>query len=111
MLVADEEYALDYLSERFSPKLSAPTARTAVGLTRNGKIALIVIDSGAPEYSVGATWHQMAIVGRDFLNARHLMGFDGGGSSTMYVSGRVVNRPQGGAPRSVANILAVVPRG
>jgi hypothetical protein len=110
MLVEEGQYVLDYKRERFSRALSTATARTAVGLTRSGKIALIVIDSGAPDYSVGATWHQLAIVGRDFLNAKHLMGFDGGGSSTMYVSGRVANRPQGGVPRSVANILAVVPR-
>ena len=110
MLVENGRYVLDYERERFSGALSTATARTAVGLTRSGKIALIVIDSGAPDYSVGATWHQLAIVGRDFLNAEHLMGFDGGGSSTMYVSGRVANRPKGGVPRSVANILAVVPR-
>ena len=110
MLVEEGQYVLDYERERFSGALSTATARTAVGLTRSGKIALIVIDSGAPDYSVGATWHQLAIVGRDFLNVKHLMGFDGGGSSTMYVSGRVANRPQGGVPRSVANILAVVPK-
>jgi len=110
MLVEEGRYVLDYKSERFSKTLSTATARTAVGLTRNGKIALIVIDAGSPDYSVGATWHQLAIVGRDFLNVEYLMGFDGGGSSTMYVSGRVANRPQGGVPRSVANILAVVPR-
>lgn len=110
MLVEEGQYVLDYERERFSGALSTATARTAVGLTRSGKIALIVIDSGASDYSVGATWHQLAIVGRDFLNAEYLMGFDGGGSSTMYVSGRVANRPKGGVPRSVANILAVVPR-
>lgn len=110
MLVEEGQYVLDYKRERFSGALSTATARTAVGLTRNGKIALIVIDSGSSDYSVGATWHQLAIVGRDFLNAEYLMGFDGGGSSTMYVSGRVANRPQGGVPRSIANILAVVPR-
>ena len=108
MLLAEGRYVLDFRSERFSRSLNAPTARTAVGLTKSGQIVLVVIDGGGKDYSVGATWHQLAVVGRDFLNLDFLMGFDGGGSSTMYVQGEVVNRPRGGAPRSVANILAVV---
>jgi exopolysaccharide biosynthesis protein len=39
------------------------------------------------------------------------MGFDGGGSSTMFVGDTIVNAPAGGGQRSVANILAVVPLG
>jgi exopolysaccharide biosynthesis protein len=37
------------------------------------------------------------------------MGFDGGGSSTMFVNDKIVNAPAGGGQRSVANVLAVVP--
>ncbi len=108
MLINGSREVLDFRRERFSRSLNSPTARTAAGMTEQGRIVLIVIDAGAKDYSVGATWHQLAIVGRDFLNLQDLMGFDGGGSSTMYVDDRVVNRPRGGAPRSVANILAVV---
>jgi len=45
------------------------------------------------------------------LGFSDLMGFDGGGSSTMFIEDRVINLPSGGTPRAVANILAVVPTG
>jgi len=110
MLLKDGAYVLNYREEKFKSSMNSPTARTAVGRTRDGRTVLVVIDAGARDYSVGATWHQLAVVGRDFLNLEDLMGFDGGGSSTMYVGGRVANRPQDGAARSVANIIAIVRR-
>lgn len=108
MLVKDGSYVLDYRSERFSGAMNLPTARTAVGKTKNGTILLVVVDAGNKAYSVGATWRQLAILGKDMLFLTDFMGFDGGGSSTMYVDSRVVNKPKGGAPRSVSNIIAVV---
>lgn len=109
MLIEDGAVVLDYASERFARKMNYPASRTAVGLTSRDGIALIVIDRGDRDYSVGATWDQLALVGCDFLKLKYLMGFDGGGSSTMFIEDRVVNRPSGGTPRAVANILAVVP--
>ncbi len=109
MILKDGKVVLDYRTEKFSKSLNRPAARTAVGNTRGGKILLIVVDRGDKGYSVGATWEQLGIVGQDLLNLTNLMGFDGGGSSTMYIENRVVNRPSGGAPRAVANVLAVVP--
>ena len=113
MLVKDGDYALDFRAEHFTGAMNSPTARTAVGKTRNGSIVLIVVDAGSRSYSVGATWHQLAMLGMDLLGLTDLMGFDGGGSSTMYVDNKVVNEPKGGAQRSVSNIIAVVrkPRG
>jgi hypothetical protein len=113
MLVKNGSYALNYRAERFSGAMNSPTARTAVGLSRSGNIMLIVVDAGSRDYSVGATWHQLATLGVSLLNVSDLMGFDGGGSSTMFVDNRVVNKPKGDAPRSVANIIAIVrkPRG
>jgi len=110
MLVKDGAVVLDYAGEQFEAKMNSPASRTAVGLTSGGEIALIVIDRGDPTYSVGATWDQLALIGRD-LGFSDLMGFDGGGSSTMFIEDRVINLPSGGTPRAVANILAVVPTG
>jgi len=109
MLLSDGVIVLDYASEMFARKMNSPASRTAVGITSRGEIVLIVIDKGDKGYSVGATWDQLALVGRDFLSLTDLMGFDGGGSSTMFINDRVVNQPSGGTPRAVANILAVVP--
>ncbi len=111
VLVKDGNYALNYRAERFSGGMNSPTARTAVGKTRSGSVMLVVVDAGSKDYSVGATWQQLAVLGKDLLCLTDFMGFDGGGSSTMYVDNRVVNQPKGGAPRSVSNIIAVVRKG
>jgi len=109
MIIKNGEIVLDYSREKFSSRLNYPAARTAVGETFEGKAALIVVDKGEKDYSVGVTWEQLGILGRDLLNLKNLMGFDGGGSSSMFIENKVVNRPSGGTPRAVANILAVVP--
>lgn len=109
MIIKDGRMVLDFQKELFSSQMNRPLARTAVGETSEGKILLIVVDKGNKAYSVGATWEQLGVVGGDLLHLRNLMGFDGGGSSTMFIENKVVNEPSGGAPRAVANILGVVP--
>jgi len=109
MLVADEEIVLNPSSEHFKPSYNYPTARTAVGRTVDGKMLIVVVDSGTKEYSIGATWTELAYAIRGLYPLTDLMGFDGGGSSTMFVGGRVVNQPKDGSERKVSNILAVVP--
>jgi len=109
MIIKNGEIVLDYSKEKFSSRLNYPAARTAVGETFDGKAALIVVDKGDKDYSVGVTWEQLGILGRDLLNLKNLMGFDGGGSSSMFIENKLVNKPSGGIPRAVANILAVVP--
>jgi exopolysaccharide biosynthesis protein len=45
------------------------------------------------------------------LGLRSALNLDGGGSTTMWVSGRVVNGPSDAAgPRKVSDALLVVPR-
>ncbi len=109
MLIKDGKSVLNYKDEKFSSFMNRAHARTAVGETMDGKIVLIVVDKGNKSYSSGATWEQLTQVGIELLNLKNLMGFDGGGSSTMFIQGQVVNKPSSGVPRAVANILAVVP--
>ena len=109
MLVYGEKYALNPKSESFRASYNSPTARTAAGRTVDGKILIVVVDSGSSEYSIGATWDELAYSMMGLYQLTDLMGFDGGGSSTMYVGGRVVNSPKDGGERRVSNILAVVP--
>ena len=109
MLVYGGQIVLNAAKEDFRASYNSPTARTAVGKTYDDRILIIVVDSGSKDYSIGATWTELAYVIKGLYNVSDLMGFDGGGSSTMYVEGRVVNQPKGGAERKVSNILAVVP--
>jgi hypothetical protein len=79
--------------------------RTAVGQLGNGRMLFVVVE-GRSRYSRGLTNWQLAQTMAG-LGAQTAMGFDGGGSSTLAVDGRVLNRPSDGAPRRVAEGLFV----
>lgn len=79
--------------------------RTAAGLTWDGKVLLVTVD-GRSKNSVGATIREEARY-MAALGAREAMNLDGGGSSTMVVGAKVMNRPSDGSERSVSNGLLV----
>jgi hypothetical protein len=86
------------------PESRAP--RSALGLTAEGKLLLVVIDGRRPYYSIGATLWETADLMRK-LGARDAMNLDGGGSSTLVIAGVVVNRPSDGQERKVTNALII----
>lgn len=77
--------------------------RTAVGL-RDDALIWVVVDGRQPGYSEGMTLDELA---QFLLNAgcKDALNLDGGGSSTLFVRGRVVNRPSDGRERPIANAL------
>ena len=79
--------------------------RTAIGLTADGRIALVVVD-GRQSGSVGMSLGELANFFQR-LGVDSAMNLDGGGSSSMVVRGRVVNHPSDGFERSVTNALLV----
>jgi hypothetical protein len=109
LLLKSGDYVLDAHEEHFGSYFNGPTARTAVGTGEDGRQYIIVVDKAGS--SGGATWGELASVCQKLLHCSDAMGFDGGGSSTMFVGDTIVNAPAGGGQRSVANILAVVPLG
>lgn len=83
--------------------------RTAAGWTKDGRLLLLVVD-GRSDASRGATLEETAQLMIDH-GAEEALNFDGGGSSTLWVAGTVVNRPSDAAgERLVASILALCPR-
>lgn len=79
--------------------------RTAVGF--NGKkVYLLVVDGRTPGYSAGMSLPELAAAMAD-LGCTDALNLDGGGSSTLWVRGSVVNRPSDGRERAVANGLLV----
>ena len=66
--------------------------RTGVGLTPSGRLLLVVVDGRRPGWSSGMRLDEFANLFL-YLGADRAMNLDGGGSSTMVVAGRVVNRP------------------
>jgi uncharacterized protein YigE (DUF2233 family) len=88
----------------------APHPRTAVGLSRDRKTMYFVVADGRRTGVPGVTLAQLASFMADELDACSAMNLDGGGSSAMWVDGRIINRPSDGVERPVANHLGVALR-
>jgi hypothetical protein len=82
--------------------------RTAVGVTADGRMLLVVVDGRQPGYSVGMTLQELADLMQS-LGAQNAINLDGGGSSAMWVNGMRVNRPSDGVERGVGSALVVLP--
>jgi hypothetical protein len=81
--------------------------RTIAGTTKDNRILLATID-GRQSTSVGTTMQETAAVA-NALGMHDAVNLDGGGSSTMSVGGRLVNRPSGSSgERAVGDALVYV---
>ena len=108
LLVKNGEIFVSATEEEFGADVAAGRApRTAVGITDNGHILLVVVD-GRQSFSRGMTLRELAFLLRD-LGAKDAMNLDGGGSSEMIVRGRIVNSPSDGRERRVGDGLIVLP--
>ena len=66
--------------------------RTAVGFSRDSSVLYLVTVDGRSAKSVGVTLEELSGLMHE-LGAAHAMNFDGGGSTTMVVRGKIVNTP------------------
>jgi len=83
--------------------------RTAVAKLKDGKFLMITVD-GRSELSGGIGLQDLAEYLLS-LGAIDAMNLDGGGSTTMFVGGKVVNRPSDKeGERKVSDVLLVSPR-
>jgi exopolysaccharide biosynthesis protein len=81
--------------------------RTAVGLIDTNHLVFVVADGRSPGYSAGVTMTGMAQIMKD-LGAETAYNLDGGGSSTMYFNGALVNNPLGAnRERGTSDILYI----
>lgn len=88
---------------------SGRAPRTAIGYTRSGEVLMVTVDGRKAEHSVGCTLNELARLMLK-LGAVEAMNLDGGGSSTMVVGGKAVNRVSAGKERYVSNVIGVFPR-
>ena len=105
-LVLDGEIAVNRNDEVGQAKASNP--RTAVGIVDDLHYVFIVSD-GRVEESDGLSLYELALI-LDSLGAQTAYNLDGGGSSTMYFMGRVVNTTTSGRSndeRSVSDIVYI----
>jgi len=85
--------------------------RTMIGVGSTGEIWLVTVDGRQPGHSVGMTFAELQRLA-DRLDLRDALNLDGGGSTTMVVGDRIVNRPSDPeGPRKVSDALLVFARG
>lgn len=95
-LLADGQYVLNPKGEGFSdPSLFRPRPRTAIGVTPQGKLRMVVVTNGV-------TLWTLAHIMKD-LGCHHALNLDGGSSSSLSVGGKTVVAPS----RKLTNMVGV----
>lgn len=98
-LVKNGDIYVDMTAQKLA-SIGGRNPRTAIGYTRDNNLIMLTAD-GREGASIGLTLVELANLMKEFgcVNAMNL---DGGGSTVMYVKGKVVNKPpvQGGIPLS-----------
>ena len=106
-LVKEGQIYVDVTAQKLG-SITGKNPRTAIGYTANNEFIMVAVD-GREHASVGMTLGELARMMKSFgcINAMNL---DGGGSTVMYVQGRVVNNPaqKGGIP--ISNALTITER-
>ncbi len=80
--------------------------RTLIGQKADGTFVFVVIDGRSTGYSRGATMTEAAEIMQS-LGCETAYNLDGGGSSTIYFNGEVLNEPAMGRERGTSDILYV----
>lgn len=103
-------YVDDWAPEQFSPGFAEMRhPRTMIGATADGTIWLVTVDGRQPKLSAGMTLAELQSLARR-LRLTGALNLDGGGSTTMWARGAVVNSPSDAAgPRRVSDALLVFP--
>jgi uncharacterized protein YigE (DUF2233 family) len=93
--------------EGFRPDIySGAASRSAVGITAEGRLLLVVAEGAGNTERCGMTLEELASTMMK-LGARDAMNLDGGGSSTFVADGQLYNAPADGVQRRVSNALLV----
>ncbi|MBE7705624.1 MAG: phosphodiester glycosidase family protein [Cyanobacteria bacterium SIG30] len=104
-LIKNGELYIDYKEEKLSAIVGA-NPRSAIGYNKDGEFMFVTID-GREKASVGMTLGQLAKF-MQTLGCDNAINLDGGGSSVLYVNGKIENSPAqtGGIPISNALIVS-----
>ncbi len=109
-IVRDGHVSVEHRLEGISDKFALDRhPRTAVGFSQDStRLYFVTVDGRQPDHSVGMSLYELA----DFMvgfGIHQGLNLDGGGSTTMVVRNRVVNRPSDATEeRPVANALLVI---
>ena len=111
LLLLDGREITDWTDEQIASGFDTTRhPRTVIGSDAQGAIWLVTVDGRNPEISLGMSFTELQRLARR-LGLRSALNLDGGGSTTMWVGGRIVNTPSdAGGPRKVSDAILVVPR-
>lgn len=107
-LVKNSEVFIDMTAQRLGA-IGGKNPRSAIGFTKDNEMVMVAVD-GREGRSVGMTLVQLA----NFMKSAgcvNAMNLDGGGSTVMYVNGKVVNNPQIRGGITISNALVLSKKG
>jgi hypothetical protein len=108
LLIRDGRDVEDWGIERFNLGFAENRhPRTMIGTSADNTIWLVTVDGRQPELSAGMTLLELRALAHR-LGLVNALNLDGGGSTTMWVRGEVLNRPSDPTgPRKVSDALLV----
>lgn len=111
LLLLDGRALTDWSDERIAAGFDTTRhPRTLIGTDAEGAIWLVTVDGRNPFLSLGMSFAELQQLARR-LGLRSALNLDGGGSSTMWVAGAIVNHPSDrDGPRAVSDAIVVLPR-
>jgi exopolysaccharide biosynthesis protein len=110
LLVRNGRPVDDWTPEQLTPGFAEHRhPRTMVGVAADGFVWLVTVDGRQPQLSAGMTLPELRSLAVR-LALTDALNLDGGGSTTMWAGGAVVNSPSDAAgPRKVSDALLVFP--
>ncbi len=104
-LVKNGEVYVDVAAQKLH-SITGRNPRSAIGYTADNRLILVAVD-GREGASVGLTLTELANFMKS-IGCTNAINLDGGGSTVMYVKGKIVNNPKvtGGIPLSNAVVLS-----
>ncbi|MBF0502594.1 MAG: phosphodiester glycosidase family protein [Candidatus Riflebacteria bacterium] len=108
-LLSEGRIDINGMTEKFDPSIIfGRYPRSAVALTWSGDLLFVVVD-GRSKQSAGMTLKELASYLK-FLGGRQAINLDGGGSSSLLLNGKIMNRPSDGKERPISNGLLITKR-
>ena len=110
-LIKNGRIEITNAAERILPSfVSDGHPRTAIAKTKSGQILLLTVDGRQPGESIGMSLTMLADLLTEF-GAVEAINLDGGGSTTMVISNKLVNKPSDATgERPVSDAILVFPR-
>jgi len=103
-LVKDNQVYVD-MSEQKLGSIGGRNPRSAIGYTADNNLIMVVVD-GRENDSIGMTLTELANFMKS-IGCYNAMNLDGGGSTVMYVDGKIVNSPQVKGGIALSNALSI----